>query len=87
MLLDTTLQEEQLREGSMTISLNRHGEICQIAKLGGVPIDAVVLLQCTSLALVKVKELSALVTKRLDEDAKRRDKGGLMAELSAENAR
>jgi exosome complex component RRP45 len=86
-LLDTTLQEEQLREGSMTISLNRHGEICQIAKLGGVPIDAVVLLQCTSLALVKVKELSALVTKRLDEDAKRRDKGGLMAELSAENAR
>jgi len=86
-LLDATLQEEQLRESSVTISLNRHGEICQIAKLGGMAIDAVLLLQCTNLALVKVKELSAFVAKRLDEDAKKRDKGGLMAELSAENAR
>ena len=87
MLLDATLQEEQLRDSSITISLNRHGEICQIAKLGGVAIDAVLLLQCTNLALVRVKELSAFVAKRLEEDAKKRDKGGLMAELSAENAR
>jgi exosome complex component RRP45 len=39
------------------------------------------------MALVKVKEISAFITKRLAEDAKKRDKGGLMAELSAENAR
>lgn len=86
-LLDTTLMEEQLREGSCTISMNRHGEICQIAKLGGVAVDAVALLQCTSLALTKVKEFSAIITERLALDAKKRDKGGLMAELSAENAR
>jgi exosome complex component RRP45 len=86
-LLDTVLQEEQLREGSITISMNRHGEICQIAKLGGMPVDAVLLLQCTSIALVKVKELSAFVTKRLEEDAKKRDRGDLRAILSAENAR
>lgn len=86
-LLDTTLLEEQLRDGSATISMNRHGEICQIAKLGGVPIDAVVLLQCTSIASIKVKELSAIVTRKLEEDAKKKDKGGLMAQLSAENAR
>jgi len=36
---------------------------------------------------VKVKELSMFVTRRLEEDIKNRDKGGLMAELSAENAR
>ena len=86
-LLDPTLQEEQLREGCITISLNSHGEICQIAKMGGMPADAVVILQCANLALVKVKDLSAVVMERLKEDAKRRDKGGLMAELSAENAR
>lgn len=86
-LLDASLQEEQLREGSCTISMNRHGEICQIAKLGGVPIDGRVLLQCTNVALVKVKYLSAFVTRTLQEDAKKRDKSGLMAELSAENAR
>jgi exosome complex component RRP45 len=86
-LLDATLQEEQLRDGSITISLNHHGEVCQIAKLGGLPIDAVMLLNCTNLALIKVKELSAVVSRRLDEEFKKRDKGGLMAELSAENAR
>jgi exosome complex component RRP45 len=86
-LLDATVLEEQLREGCVTIGMNRHGEVCQIAKLGGVPVDAVVLLHCTNVALVKVKEISAFITRRLGEDAKKKDKGGLMAELSAENAR
>jgi exosome complex component RRP45 len=86
-LLDPTLQEEHLREGSITMSLNSHGEICQIAKLGGLPIDAVILLQCANLALVKIKDISAVVNKRLKEDYERRNKGWLMTELSAENAR
>lgn len=86
-LIDTTLLEEQLRSGSMTISLNRHAEICQIAKLGGVPIEAVTLLHCANVAAIRVNELDRIVSKRLQEDAKRRDKGGLIAELSAENAR
>jgi exosome complex component RRP45 len=86
-LVDTTLMEEQLREGSCTVGMNRHGELCQIAKLGGMPVDAVSLLHCVSVAAVKVKEISAFVAKRLAEDAKKRDKGGLMAELKADNAR
>lgn len=86
-LLDANWLEEQVRIGSCTISLNRHGEICQIAKLGGEPVDAVILLQCTSVALTKAKELSDFLDQKLLEDARRRDKGGLMAELSAENAR
>jgi len=86
-LLDATLLEEQLRQGSVTISMNRHGEICQVAKLGGNPIDAVSLLQCANVALVKIKEISAIVTTRLAEEARRRDMGGLMAELRAENER
>ena len=86
-LLDATVLEEQIREGSMTISMNRHGEICQIAKLGGVPVDAVSLLGCVSVAAVKVKELSSVIGRRIVEDAKKRDKGGLAAELSAENDR
>jgi len=85
--LDVTLLEEQLRDGSATISMNRHGEVCQIAKLGGVPIDAVAILHCTNVALAKVKEISKLIAERLEADAKKRDKGGMMAELSAENAR
>jgi exosome complex component RRP45 len=86
-LLDATMLEEQLRDGSVTIGMNRHGEVCQIAKLGGASVDAVALLHCTSVALVKVKEISAFITKKLAENAKKRDKGGLMAELRAENER
>lgn len=86
-LLDATLSEEMIRDGSCTIGMNRHGEVCQIAKLGGVPVDAVALLNCVSMASVKVKEISAFVTRRLEEDKKKRDKGGLMELLSAENDR
>lgn len=86
-LLDATLLEEQLRGSSCTISLNRHGEICQISKLGGIPGEAVILVQCASAALTKVKEFSTFLDQKLVEDSKRRDKGGLIAELSAENDR
>lgn len=86
-LLDATWLEEQVRSASCTISLNRHGEICQVAKLGGTPVEAVAILQCASVALTKVQEFSAFVDQKLVDDAKRRDKGGLMAELSAENER
>src|SRR6478735_8248196 len=34
-LVDTNWLEEQLRISHCTYSLNKHGEICQIAKLGG----------------------------------------------------
>ncbi|EPE04893.1 exosome complex exonuclease rrp45 [Ophiostoma piceae UAMH 11346] len=86
-LLDATLLEEQARVGSCTISLNRHGEISQIAKLGGTPVEAVSILKCTQIALVKAREFSTIVDKALADDAANRDKGGLIAELSAENAR
>ncbi|KAI0597693.1 ribosomal protein S5 domain 2-type protein [Biscogniauxia sp. FL1348] len=86
-LMDANLLEEQLRVTSCTISLNKHGEICQIAKLGGTSVEAISLIQCTNAALTKVKELSTWLDQKLAEDSKRRDKGGLMAELSAENER
>lgn len=86
-LLDATLLEEQIRESYVTVGMNRHGEVCQIAKLGGVPVDAVALLHCTNVALVKVREISAFITKRFGEEEKLKNKGGLLAELSSENAR
>lgn len=86
-LVDGTLLEEQLRQGSCTFSLNRHGEICQVSKLGGAAVDAPLFVQCAQTALDKSKEFTERLDRALADDAKRRDKGGLMAELSAENAR
>jgi exosome complex component RRP45 len=86
-LLDATLNEEQVREGELILTLNRHGELCQIAKYGGVAVDPLLILKCVKAALPKVQELTKFIQARLEEDARKRDIGGLMAELSAENAR
>lgn len=86
-LEDATLAEEQVREGEVIITMNNTGEICQIAKYGGVPVDALAILNWTNKAAVKVKMMTKFIQQRLEADAKERDAGGLMAELSAENDR
>lgn len=87
MLQDASLLEEQCRDGEIVISINRFGEVCQIAKYGGVPVDGLSILTCTKTALEKAKMMDKLVKAKLEEDEKRRDAGGLIAELSAENER
>ncbi|ORX94283.1 exoribonuclease [Clohesyomyces aquaticus] len=86
-LVDANLAEEQVRQGEVIVTMNRHGEVCQVAKYGGATVDPLALLNCTNVALEKVKELSKYIQNRLEEDAKKKDAGGLMAELSAENDR
>ena len=85
--MDASLQEEQCSEGKVVVTANKSGEICAISKQGGVPTDALVLLGCVDTAVEKVKFLDVIVKKALDHDATKRDVGGLVAELSAENAR
>ncbi|KAL1635215.1 3'-5'-exoribonuclease [Diplodia intermedia] len=87
MLVDATAAEEQVREGEVIITMNKFGEICQIAKYGGTPVDPLAILQCNNVALSKVQTITKYIQGKLEEDGKKRDKGGLMAELSAENAR
>lgn len=86
-LQDANLLEEQCRDGEIVISMNRFGEVCQIAKYGGTPVDGLSLLTCTNAALEKAKAFDRLVKDALAQYEKRRDVGGLAAELSAENER
>lgn len=86
-VVDATSAEERVREGELVVSLNKFGEVCQVAKYGGITVDAVTLLAWMRVAAEKVKEVSSLVQRRLSEDEAKRDVGGLMAELSAENDR
>lgn len=85
-VLDADHREEQVSEGSMVLTANDF-ELCQMAKLGGVSADPLAVLQCTSIAIAKAKEVDQLITMKLKEDATKRDVGGLLAELSAENER
>ncbi|KAF2456322.1 ribosomal protein S5 domain 2-type protein [Lineolata rhizophorae] len=87
MLVDADLAEEQVREGEIIVTMNKNGEVCQMVKYGGTPVDALALLDCTTLALKKVQAMTKYIHQKLNEDAKKRDIGGLMAELTAENER
>ncbi|KAK0922513.1 3'-5'-exoribonuclease [Friedmanniomyces endolithicus] len=88
MVQDATLLEEQCREGEIVVSMNRHGEVCQIAKYGGVPVDALSVLSVVKQSWEKVKMMDSVVREALSKDERERDKGGRMkAELSAENER
>lgn len=87
LVVDATLQESRVSEGEVVVTANRQGEVCQVAKLGGVPADAVLLLRCVELAADKATGLSKIVSEAIVKDAVRRDVGGLLAELSAENER
>ena len=86
-LVDADAAEEQVRQGQVIITMNKHGEVCQIAKYGGATINPLALLQCTNIALDKVKQIGKFIQQKLDDDNKRRNPKSLMTELSAENAR
>jgi len=71
----------------MIITLNKFGEVCQIAKAGGLPIEAVSLLQCAKVALIKVQEITAMIAQKLVEDQKMRIRRDNLLESTAENVR
>lgn len=85
-LLDANRSEEQVSEAEMVLTANDF-ELCQVAKLGGRAVDPLTLLKCTNIALAKAKEVNGQITQKLAEDATKRNVGGFIAELSAENER
>lgn len=86
-LVDSNLLEEKVRSGEVTISVNKFGEVCQIAKYGGSPVDATVLLGWINVAVQKVKQIDTFVQQQIQRDETGRDVGDLIAELSAANDR
>lgn len=86
-MVDATLREEQCSEGEIVVTANKSGEICAISKQGGVPTDALVILGCVDTAVRKVAGLDSLIKAALEKENNRRDVGGLMKELRAENER
>ena len=87
LLVDASASEEKVREGEVLVSMNKFGEVCQVAKYGGVTIDAVKLLGWTRIALEKVNYMDSVIQVKLAEDEKTRNVGDLIAELSALNDR
>ena len=87
LVVDATLREEQCSDGEIVITANKSGEVCAISKPGGIPIDALLLLRSIGAAARMVADLDGLIKAALEEDEKRRNVGGLIQELRAENER
>ncbi|KAG4305689.1 hypothetical protein PORY_000599 [Pneumocystis oryctolagi] len=67
-LMDATLQEEKLREGSMVITLNKNKEICQISKAGGVTLETSDIFKCLHSALDKTLKITDYLNEKLAEN-------------------
>mgnify|MGYP003366842008 CR=1 FL=1 len=86
-LVDATFNEEQLSLGSMTLTLNKNKEICQISKSGGLPIDASLIMQCCNYASNIAEELTDKINSFIKEDLNKRKDLKMDQVLSATNDR
>ncbi|SCU86821.1 LAMI_0D03730g1_1 [Lachancea mirantina] len=84
-LIDATLSEELLRDGTLTITLNKNREVVQVSKAGGLPMDALTLMDCCHKAYNIVERLTDQVQRVIKEDEQTRNQ--YAAILSSENAR
>ncbi|PLB47155.1 putative exosome complex endonuclease 2/ribosomal RNA processing protein [Aspergillus steynii IBT 23096] len=86
-ILDATRKEEQASEADVIIGMNGAGDVCFLSKFSGSPVEAMVFVTKTNVALEKVKEINATVDKALQADLARRAKRGMAEESRAENDR
>lgn len=84
-IIDASLKEELLRGGVLTVTLNKNREVVQVSKAGGLPMDALTLMECCHKAYNITERITDQITEAIKEDYKKRDKYKEM--LSSENAR
>lgn len=86
-ILDASRREELASEGELVIGINNAGDMCFLSKFSGAPVDALAIVNKTTVALERVKEINALVDKVLKADLAQRSKQGMADESRAENDR
>lgn len=86
-ILDATRKEEQASEADVVIGINNAGDVCFVSKFSGAPVDAMVFVTKSSIALEKVKEINGVIDKALQADLSKRAKTGQADQSRAENDR
>lgn len=84
-IIDATLKEELLRDGVLTVTLNKNREVVQVSKAGGLPMDALSLMENCHKAYAITEGLTDQILEAVKRDDEKRNKFAKM--LSAENAR
>ncbi|CCE63308.1 hypothetical protein TPHA_0E02160 [Tetrapisispora phaffii CBS 4417] len=84
-IIDATLKEESLRDGVLTVTLNKNREVVQVSKAGGLPMDALSLMDCCHKAYDITERITDQILALIKEDSQKRNKFAQI--LSSENAR
>lgn len=84
-IVDAILKEELLRDGVLTVTLNKNREVVQVSKAGGLPMDALTLMECCHKAYDITEKFTDQIINSIKEDYKERDQFAHL--LSAENGR
>lgn len=84
-IIDATLKEELLRDGTLTVTLNKNREVVQVSKAGGLPMDALSLMENCHKAYAITERLTDQILDAIKKDDAERNK--FAALLSSENAR
>jgi len=69
-LVDPSSEEEKVMDGKMVIGMNKHRELCTLQLTGSMLLAHEQVLRCSNIAVVKVTEMTELIQKALDNDAK-----------------
>ncbi|RMJ22784.1 hypothetical protein PHISP_06341 [Aspergillus sp. HF37] len=86
-ILDATRKEEQAAEGDVVMGMNNTGDVCFMSKFSGAPVDAMVFVTKSSVALDRVKEINGMIDRALAADLAKRTQKGVAEESRAENER
>ncbi|CAI2181919.1 8884_t:CDS:2 [Funneliformis geosporum] len=70
-VVDPTLQEEQIRQGDMTMTLNIHKELCTLSKAGGIPLEMETIIDCSRIATSKATWITEQIRAALEAEAKK----------------
>lgn len=84
-IIDASLKEELLRDGTLTVTLNKNRDVVQVSKAGGLPMDALSLMENCHKAYTITERITNQITRIILEDEKKRNKYAAL--LSSENAR
>ncbi|CAH01546.1 exosome non-catalytic core subunit RRP45 [Kluyveromyces lactis] len=84
-IIDASLKEELLRDGVLTVTLNKNREVVQISKAGGLPMEALSLIDCCHKAYGIVEKITDQIHRVVKQDTIARNQYAHI--LSSENAR
>lgn len=85
-LVDATAQEQELRIGEMTITINKDNQLCQVTKVGPPPLSPTTLHEYCNRAHEIAKSLTSKIQAKLKDDFATRNRGNL-GMLIADNPR